>query len=506
MRESAYNAKTTTKKEVALALAAIALVLSASLFVMPVQQAAAVEPSHANIQTRLDLARGFVDSIYKNAYNAEVDTSSEAVLAEYPSIPIWIVHSDGRRIAAGEDVNVKLDIKTSYIDAYSETGTDTIQYQIRFRTVDIFGSVWDKVPLLLVTVDYDYGAGRNAQVTVKNQLWDSNSQVSWADVYLGSTYLGRASSSNVGTTWTYTSSAAFSNDPFFRSHRYIERHGTQLGMEYYNIYDSTRATALATRLGNQGYTLHKDIYAPMFGSSASLPNNYLYESGSTGVYRDCYTEPAKHDRSYQYHSKVCNNVDLYIYNSANSNWLVPMLWAMHLLNKGVGPDTPVYDGRNTRSPRQVARMAESHWIADYGIASPSSGTVASGVRTAAFLALETKLGYGYGDTTSRTYADKAASALLNPQVGSSGQVTRENEDGSSTTFTRPLFKGGFLTAWNGFNMVAKRSILQQIADWFNQPDEAPDVKPSNAEATITVAQALRVYDCYVNGYNCPNTP
>lgn len=503
MRESAYVNQT---KKVALALAAIALVLSASLFVMPAQQAAAAGPSHTSIQTRLNLAKGFIDNIYKNTYNAEVDTTNEAVLAEYPSIPIWIVHSDGRRIAAGEDVNVKLDIKTSYIDAYSETGTDTIQYQIRFRTVDIFGSTWDKVPLLLVTVDYDSGTGRNVKVTVKNQQFDSNSQVSWADVYLGSTYLGRASTSNVNTIWTYTSSVNFGNDNFFRSHRYIERHGTQLGMEYYNIYDTNRALAMGTRLGNQGYTLHKDIYAPIFGSGYSLPNNYLYESGSTGVYRDCYTEPAKHDRSYQYHSKVCNNVGLYIYNSANGDWLVPMLWALHLLNKGVGADTPVSDGWNTRSPRQIARMAESHWIADYGIASPSSSTVASGVRTAAFLALETKLGYGLGDTTSKTYADKAANALLNPQVGSSGQVTRENEDGTNTVFTRPLFKGGFLTAWNGFNMVAKKSILQQMADWFNQPDETPDVKPSNAETTITIAQSLRVYDCYVNGYNCLNVP
>ncbi len=504
MRESAYDAKT---KKVALAFAAIALILSASLFVMPVQQAAAVTgPTHTTIQQKLDLAKGFIDNIYKNAYSSEVDTTSEAVLAEYPSIPIWIVHSDGRRIAAGEDVNVKLDIKTRYIDAYSETGTDTIQYQIRFRTVDVFGSTWDKVPLLFVTVDYDYGTNRNVKVTVKNQQFDSNSQVSWADVYIGSTYLGRASPSNVNTVWTYTSSVSFGNDNFFRSHRYIERHGTQLGMEYYNIYDVTRATTLVNRLSNQGYTLHKDIYAPLFASGVSLPNNYLYESGSSGVYRDCYTEPAKHDRSYQYHSKVCSSVDLYIYNSANNDWLVPMLWVLHQLNKGVSPDTAVYDGWNSKTPRQVARAAESHWIADYGIASPSSSTVASGVRTAAFLTLETVLGYWYGDATSKTYADKAANALVNPQVGTTGQVTRENEDGSSTVFTRPLFKGSFLTAWNGFNMVAKKSILQQMADWFNQPDETPDVKPSNAETTITISQGLRVYDCYTHGYNCLNTP
>ncbi len=131
------------------------------------------------------------------------------------------------------------------------------------------------------------------------------------------------------------------------------------------------------------------------------------------------------------------------------------------------------------------------------------------VRTAAFLTLETMLGYGStNDATSKTYADKAASALLNPQVKSNGVVTRENEDGSFTSLTRPLLRGGVYTAWNGFNYVTKNSILQQMSDAFNQPDETLDIKPSNAESTITVAQALRVYDCYNYGTsnNCVNVP
>jgi hypothetical protein len=41
---------------------------------------------------------------------------------------------------------------------------------------------------------------------------------------------------------------------------------------------------------------------------------------------------------------------------------------------------------------------------------------------------------------------------------------------------------------------------------FNQPDEHPDIKASNAESTITIAQALRVYDCYNYGYNCTRVP
>lgn len=505
MRESACNE---TTKKVALAFAAIALVLSASLFVVPVQQAEAAKPTHSDIQAALNLANGYINALYKDASPDEVGSSTHAVMAEYPSIPVRAVHSDGRVIRAGEDVNIKLDIKTSYISDLTEVSSDTIKYRLRFRALDAFNVVYDKVPMLEITVDYDYGANHNVKVDIKNYLWDSGSPVTYADIYLGDAYIGRATPSNVGTTWSYTSSVNNGNDVFFRSFRYIERHGTQLGREYFNaIGDASKGTELANRLTAEGYILGKDIYAPMFGSGTSQPNNFLYESGSSGVYRDCYTEPAMRNRSYQYHSKVCNGVDAYIAYSRSSDWLVPTLWAIHLLNKGVGVDVPVYDGYQTWSPRQVARFVEGKWIADIGIQSPASSTHASAVRTAAFLVLETKLGYGpVNDATSRTYADKAASALLNPQVKANGNVIRENEDGTQTTLIRPVHEGGFYTAWNGFNYVAKKSVLQNIADAFNQPDETIDIKPSNAESTIAIAQALRVFDCYNYGYNCTNVP
>ncbi|WP_148700562.1 hypothetical protein [Candidatus Nitrososphaera evergladensis] len=475
---------------------------------MPMQQAAAAKPTHTDIQNVINLASGYINALYKDSSPAEVGSSTNAVMAEYPALPIRVVQSDGRVIRAGEDVNIWTGWKTNVLDTFSETASDSIKYRIHMRSKDIFNSVYDKSPLLEVTVDYDYGASHNVKVDVKNLQWDAGAPVSYADVYIGNVYLGRATPANVGTTWSYTSSVNNSNDVFFRSFRYIERHGTQLGREWYNaVGDTSKATELANRLTSEGYTLSKDIYSPMFGSASAQATNYQYESGSTGVYRDCYTEPSLRDQSYQYHSKVCNGVDAYIIYSRSSDWLVPTLWAIHQLNKGVGVDTPIYDGYQTWSPRQVARFVEGKWIADIGVKSPYSNTQASAVRTAAFLTLETMLGYGStNDATSRTYADKAASALLNPQIKSNGVVTRENEDGSFTSLTRPLLKGGVYTAWNGFNYVTKNSILQSMSDSFNQPDETLDIKPSNAESTITVAQALRVYDCYNYGSNCLNTP
>jgi len=494
-------------KKIVSVLVIVSMILSASFLISPVRQVNAAKPTHSDIQSVLNLAKGYIYSLYKYSYPAEVGSINEAVIAEYPSIPIRVVHSDGRVIRVGEDVNIKLDIKTNYISDLSEVSNSIISYNVRFRAVDMFGSVYDKVPLLKITVNYDYGINRNVKVDVQNYLWDRGSPVSYADIYLGDVYVGRATPYNVGTTWSYVSSVSYNNDVFFRSFRYIERHGAQLGREYFNaIGDLDKGTKLANRLTSEGYELGKDIYAPMFGSGISLPNNFLYESGSYGVYRDCYTEPAIRDRSYQYHSKVCNAVDVYIDYSRSSDWLVPTLWAIHLLNKGVGADVTVYDGYNTWSPRQVARFVESKWVTDIGIKTPISNTYASAVRTAVFLVLETKLGYGLGDATSKMYADKAVSALLNPQVKSNGIIVRENEDGTTTTLVRPMHKGGFYTVWNGFNYVAKKSVLQNIVDMFNQPDEVIDIKPSNAESTITIAQSLRVYDCYNYAYNCVNTP
>lgn len=497
------NVKTTT-----IAFAAIALVLSASILV-PLQQAEAAKPTHTDIQTVIDLASGYIDALYKDHSTEEVASSTHAVLAEYPSIPIRVERSDGGVIRAGEDVNIKLDSKTNLVSDLVEVSSDTVEYRLRFRALDGFNVLYDKVPMLKVTVDYDYGASHNTRVSVQNYLWDSGSSITWADVYIGNVLLGRATSANVGTTWTYTSSVNHDNDVFFRSLRYIERHGTQLGREWYNaIGQTSKGTELANRLTAEGYTLSKDIYSPMFGSASSQATNYQYTSGSTGVYRDCYTEPSMRDRSYQYHSKVCTiGVDTYIGISRTQDWLVPTLWAIHQLNKGVGADTDVSDGNQSWSPRDVARFVETKWIADIGIRTPTSSTHASAVRTAAFLTLETMLGYGpANDATSRTYADKAASALLNPQVKANGSVIRENENGTQTTLIRPMHEGGIYTAWNGFNYVAKKSVLQAFSDLFNQPEEHLDIKPSNAESTITVAQALRVYDCYNYGSNCTNTP
>jgi|GEM_PF-2588636 hypothetical protein len=488
------------QSKVPLAFFAIAVIIASNILPASAQ----TKPTHAEIQAALDLAdryiRNHVKQLTTSQYQ-EVPNSNQAVIAEYPSIPIKIVRSDGVTIRAGEDTYQGLN-RSNYIENVQELDSNRIRYDIGFRYVNSYSIHYHNVPKLRVTVNWNYSTDL-AQITIQHIAWDN--VVSYADLYLHGAYIARLNSSTVNKSWSFTITK---DNPLLNSFRYIERHGVQLAYQYFSAKgDTTLANKLATRLTDRGYSLGKDIYAPMFKQGTNYGYNFVYESGQYGVYRDCYEEPSMLPSSYQYHSKVCViGVDTYITFSRSSDWLVPTLWAIHLLNKGVGPDTPIFDGYQTWSPRQVARYVESKWIADYGIRSPWSNTHASGVRTAAFLVLETILGYKYNDATSKQYADKAARALLSPQVKGDGVVKRENEDGSVTLLYRPKYIGAFYTAWNGFNYVAKKSVLQQLSDMFNQPDEHPDIKASNAETTIAIAQALRVYDCYNYGYNCTRVP
>ncbi|MEM4323903.1 MAG: hypothetical protein QXK74_08100 [Candidatus Nitrosocaldaceae archaeon] len=489
-------------KTITLALSLASILIIANL--VPV--VAQTKPTHTEIQTALNLADQYIRSTVKQLASTqyqEVDNTNQAVIAEYPGIPLKVIHSNGVIIRAGEDTK-QGSYTSTYLANMSEPSSTTFKYDIGFRYRNtLTGVVYHNVPRLEVNINYNYSSNL-ASITIKHLAWDNTGQVSYTDLYLHGVKIVTLNANTVNQSWTLTIDK---NSPLLNSFRYIERHGVQLAYQYFSaVGDTTLANKMKQRLIDRGYQPGKDIYAPMFRDATIYDYNFVYESGSNGVYRDCYEEPPMLPSSYQYHSKVCViGVDTYISFSRSNDWLVPTLWAIHLLNKGVHPDTPMFDGYQTWSPRQVARYVESKWLQDYGIKSPWSDSHASGVRTAAFLVLETLLGYKYGDSTSKQYADKAAYALTKPQVKNS-YITRENEDGSTSTLYRPKYTGTFYTAWNGFNYVAKKSILQQLSDMFSQPDEHPDIKAGNAESTITIAQALRVYDCYVYNYNCTRVP
>lgn len=503
MRESAYS-----NKKIAMALAAIALVLSVGFFVAPVQQAqAANPPTQQEILDTIALGNHWYNDNVK-WQTPETDATTESLFAEYQSLPLNFRDDDGAFILVGENKQVGLGVYTTKVyDLVEGPQQDIVSWRVQVCVpTGSFGNYVCDAPRIKVTIDYDYPSGSGqARVTFRHEAWVNNGKTVDMDLGIGQTVNDCTfNSSTVGTDCIKDFTLNGDSIQTFRSHRYTERHAVQIAAMYADILDNAALqTELETALTNDGYTLENDIYSPLFDQGSQFGYEYMYTSGANGVYRDCYISPSPDIWAYEYQSKVCTiGVDTYITYSKTQDVLVPMLWAIHLLNKGHGIDTDRYDGYRTWSPRDVARFAETWWIADYGIKSPYSSTHASSVRTSVFLILETLMAYR-GDTTSDDYRDKAAYALMQPR-NTDGNVIRENEDGSSSALYRPIHKGTWYTAWNGFDYVAKKSVLQQMSDSFNQVDEHPDIKPTNAESTILAMQALHTYDCRVYGGDCEN--
>jgi len=479
-----------------------------------------VQLGHPAIELCIDLAKSYIDSLYKANYPAEVDSPNEALMSEYPSVPLIVKLPNGVVIRSGDDVKLVgiLSPITSILSPITSisnihnTKYDT-NYDITFRWKESLIVIHD-ILVLHVIINHNYWTGSTygTKLIVIQKSFEGIQQqppMSYADVYLGSLYIGEAVPNKNGQAlggYVYTGD----NDLVLRSIRYTERHSTELGFEWYLANgDLSKAKKLSNELISEGYYLHNDIYTPIFGTDKNLTDNYLYESGPNGVYRDCYMEPQIKQDSYQYHSKVCTfGVDFYIWYSKNNDWLVPVLWAIHMLNKYGSPDTEHYTGDSWWSPREVARFAETKWIG-IGIQSPYDQTVASSVRTAVFDVLETILGYHYGDTRSRHFSDIATHVIQLTQVKSDGLVSLYDvSSGMTNEYERSNAIGGFYTSWKeSFTYVATVSKIKQIFEWlFNHPDENGDIKPSNAETTFTSVQALRTYDCHKYGYNCVNTP
>lgn len=486
------------------------VIIGSPPIIIPIDEIKA-RPRHFEIVSALNAANGFINSLYKDALGSEVDASNKALIAEYPGIPIRILQSDGRIVRIGEDISTSSNnsaMKTSFIYDYAEMNPHTIEFKISFRTSDGLGKIYDNVPMLKVRVSYGLGSNESTVVSIVNLTWQANPVVSWADVYFGTYFLGKASQNNIGQNWMWSSNSSLVNDIAFRSIRYTERHATALGREWYNaIGDVPRSAKLSNSLLADGYTQGKDLYSPLFHTDSGFGRNYLYEAGPNGPYRDCYVAPVLHELSYPYQSKVCKiGVDFYISYSRMTDVLVPMLWAIHSLNIDSSSDQLVFDGYTFSSSREVARMVESMWKADYGFEYYHFSSYASGIKTAVFLTLETILGHKYGDERSKIFADKAAIALLYSQIKNSGQIINEGSDGNKVIYQRPLYAGAFPIAWSNLFHEKEKSDIEVIPNMFGQQEETPDIKPSNAETTIVVAQSLRIYDCYRYGYNCTNVP
>ena len=347
------------------------------------------------------------------------------------------------------------------------------------------------------------------QYHITKAAWEPTGASPQYDLFLGDTLLF----SNIadvpnGTSVTVTRPIPENyTSNLYSSNRFTIRHATKLGAEFYaKQTDTYKVAQLNNTINMYGFNGLPDVYAPLFETGTWADDYYQY---ATNAYHDCdlvndgadsTVPPGYNPYGYMYESKVCRSRPGYILLS-ELDYLIPALQAIHIMNKYNDPDHvyAYYSQSGTTTPRQIARWLEGKWNG-YGIPVYSkSPEYASGVRTNAFLGLESLLGYKYNDATSRSYADQAAAILVQVQWGSPPWSKYWGETVNEGYLFRPIYYGGQLLMWvtgGSFPFSLPVGITTEVSDMFNMPNETLMPLPTNSETTLSYWAALNLYYKY----------
>jgi hypothetical protein len=291
--------------------------------------------------------------------------------------------------------------------------------------------------------------------------------------------------------------------------RYTVRHATQEAYLRATITGRTgRAQALATFLTANGYRPGVDIRAALFGRAAGLGDGFAFTSGA---YPDCQHLPAPGTTAYPYTSKVCLvGVPAFLLSGRGDPFLQESV-ALQVLGTSGNPSRRypllVRAGMGAATPAQTATALERAWaMRGYGIAActPASCETArvSGLRTFQFGALETLLGYRYGDATSRRFADAAAARALAVQIGVNGLIRSREGD-----VVRPAQAGAFPIFWDAAGRFAPTTGAAAAgSERLSMPDEYIGVSVSDSETTFDAWAFLTLYRCARYRVGCASAP
>jgi hypothetical protein len=399
----------------------------------------------STIQQRIDAAKKFLDSLY------ETD-GTYGYIKEYPGFPLAIY------VKSTSDLRLAGDLRFSNYTTWSgkvcvsnisnlvaNPGNDsaTIGFDEGKSSPDY------KQPILLLKRIYT--APNKIVYGIQFQSYSGSKSV---DVYFDrNTVWSNVGPSNIptGSAWnfTYTGQAA-------RACRYTIRHGGAFARWLYTIWsDSTKYIALNNIWRDFGFTC--DIYDPLFGQSAQLADDYMFTHDAYHDSRDLWRQLPRGTNPLRvpYLSKLqiggFVTLDVYINNSTGDP-LLGCLQAIHLLNKYNNPAyMPTSGGLGG-----VSLLAYAHrlWTVSwngYGIPSPiASSSYASAVRTACYFALCTIIGYKYGDSTCKTYADTMYNIITGtnaPQAGMSPMNTGYVYTQENGLLLRPQYQGGYYCVW-----------------------------------------------------------
>jgi hypothetical protein len=211
---------------------------------------------------------------------------------------------------------------------------------------------------------------------------------------------------------------------------------------------------------------------------------------------------------YPYTSKVCAIPTWGYVAMSREDPLVPLAQGLHILDRYADPLREYSDGEHLNSTVvDLAADMEHRFRDSGGIAECLPGSCDSGststLRTVLFGMLETDLGFGRGDETSRTYADAVAARLLDQQVGPDGLI-------ATTTLGelyRPDQAGGFFTHVDADGRSGEpdsftRQQMSRLAGVLDIRPEYVGEIATNAETTLAAYAFLVRYRCARFGAGC----
>ena len=295
--------------------------------------------------------------------------------------------------------------------------------------------------------------------------------------------------------------------------RFTVRHATQEAYLYWSTYgrDAKKAKALGKFLKANGYTPGYDLRAPLFNSGGGVPDDMPVNDTA---YPDCKHIASSTIDSYAYRSKVCLYEDAYIVNGERDPFLQG--WeALTVLERHKDPDhhQPTWGWwMQGDTPAEVSKHLRGQWNrSGTGIpkCTPFRCAELSSIRTSIFGALETELGFRYGDKKATKFADAAASVIIRTQVQVDGGFTVD--DGK--VYGRPGNAGSYMSAWNTdyeFTQPSTPKLPVAIAlkwkDAHPTPLEFDGKIPSNSETSFDALGFLEKYRCAKYHVGCLSAP
>ncbi|MGD8373446.1 MAG: hypothetical protein PVI21_01140 [Candidatus Woesebacteria bacterium] len=444
-------------------------------------------PTLEELNTAIASAELYINSLYKPIGN------NMAVQSEASGVPLKAHFTDTNQwVLLGEEVEECLETPckpTSSINPGS-FGKNTEDYAVVFSSSSQRNAFSVDVSIDWNTTSDEFSISLTPkQVKQPVELW--------LDEFKLTTY-------SDNNTKEETINISKADTTKLRMLRYTVRHATQAAYMYWlKRGNVSKADTLARFLQSNGYTAGLDMRAPLFDLSNELSDELPFDEAA---YEDCDHLPQSTSLAYAYKSKVCLFRKTYLEIGARDTFL--QAWqALTTLQKYRDPN---YEHPKNSwwlqgsTPAEIAVHLQGQWNrTGYGVpkCTPFSCNEMSGIRTSIFGALQTELGYNYGNKNSQAFADAAAATTIRSQI-TNGMLYMK-----SGTFYRPAHTGSFLASWDGvtedghLRYIVPSSpalvswVAFQITGESPIPPEYLGLIPSNSETTFDATAFLLKYRC-----------